>query len=426
MNSKIEQHLLRFKPEYNTPGFWLAKLSDAGEVLLSPDKIQALNAQIDNNTIAKANPLDLERLSKDEIRRHVLKAGSLPNQIYSEGLAISSEAKRQLTTTQNLRSIHTYAGNLYGLTIRRTNMRAYPTKSVITESRNDLEFDLLQHLALEPGTPLALLHASADDEWYFCLAPYYYGWVNRKDIAESPNKSDIQSYHENRRYVVVTESWLELPIYGETLLLQMGSKIPYMHKTDTKLVLRVPTATTEGKLDWQMTNLQDYIGKVSFGHLPCRTDVILQQAFKMIDEPYAWGGARQGLAGRDCSRFIQDIFRTVGIFLPRDTTQQCDALTNHIELDNLSCIDSQKILKQIEPHNVVLCMPGHIMLYIGQDEGQPFAIHALWAYSCGNENSAVDEIVVVNKVLVTSLNIGSGSQKGTFLERLSSINKVRL
>jgi cell wall-associated NlpC family hydrolase len=46
------------------------------------------------------------------------------------------------------------------------------------------------------------------------------------------------------------------------------------------------------------------------------------QAFKMLGEPYAWGGSRMGIFGRDCSRFTRDIYATTGLILPRNGSQQ--------------------------------------------------------------------------------------------------------
>lgn len=426
MSLQVKQHLMEFKSEYNEPDFWLQKLSDPDTVLLSSSEIRSLNSQIANRTSPNSNPLELEQLSEEDIRHRILEAGDLPQRVYSDGKVLTSREKEQLDASQNLTRLRSYNGDLYGLAVRRTDMRAYPSDSIITEERDDDDFDLLQHLSLDPATPLALLHLSADNQWYFCLAPYYFGWVRKADIAETPDRSILASYLGDGRFVVTTESWLELPVREESVLMQMGSRLPYARRSDHDLTLRIPTRRDGGRLDWQTIELKNYGDKVSFGYLPYTTSNIFRQAFKILGEPYAWGGSRQGQPGRDCSRFIQDVFKTVGVLLPRDSTEQCSVLADLVELDGLSHRNLQQKLRRIDPHGVVLCMPGHIMLYVGQDQGQAFAIHTLWAYSCGDEKSTEDEIVVVNKTVVTSLRIGMGSERGTFLERLTSIAQVTI
>ncbi len=427
MNSQIKQHLMDFNPEYKSPEFWLEKLPDPDKTLLSLEEIQTLNNQLATTFTPTANPLDLEHLSKGEIGNYIESTGSLPNRVYFQGNILSEELRKQLETGQNRTNVASYTGNLYGLTVRRTSVRAYPSDWIITEEENDLEFDLLQHLSIDTATPLAILHSSVDKEWYFCLVPYYFGWVRRKDVATSSNKLDIVDYVEDSNCVIVTDSWFRLPIQDEVLLFQMGSRLTYTNRSGSKLVLKIPIKTKEGELSWYLAELEDYANKVSFGYLPYTMKNIFKQAFKMLDEPYAWGDLRQGQPGRDCSRFIQDIFKVVGILLPRDSTPQCSVLPN---LSNFNQIGSYETRRQemiaVDPKGIVLCMPGHIMLYLGHDKELPFAIHCLWAYSFGSNKSAQDEIIILNKVVVTSLNIGMGSKRGTFLERLSSVRQVTL
>lgn len=49
-------------------------------------------------------------------------------------------------------------------------------------------------------------------------------------------------------------------------------------------------------------------------------DQLLDTAFKFLNAPYLWGG--RTLAGIDCSGFVQAVFKSIGIQLPRDASQQ--------------------------------------------------------------------------------------------------------
>lgn len=52
-----------------------------------------------------------------------------------------------------------------------------------------------------------------------------------------------------------------------------------------------------------------------------RRDVLRTVARSLIGAPYAWGGTSGN--GIDCSGFVRHVFKSVGIYLPRDADQQC-------------------------------------------------------------------------------------------------------
>ena len=62
------------------------------------------------------------------------------------------------------------------------------------------------------------------------------------------------------------------------------------------------------------------------------------------------------------------------------------------------------------------------MLYLGQVDLAPYAIHALWGYRTPTEKG--NRVRVINSVKVTNLSLGAGSIKGSLLERLVSIAAI--
>jgi len=54
-----------------------------------------------------------------------------------------------------------------------------------------------------------------------------------------------------------------------------------------------------------------------------KQDRLLDVAFKFLNAPYLWGG--RTIAGIDCSGFVQSVFKSIGIQLPRDASQQVNA-----------------------------------------------------------------------------------------------------
>lgn len=58
------------------------------------------------------------------------------------------------------------------------------------------------------------------------------------------------------------------------------------------------------------------------GTLEATRNQIVLTARRFLGSPYAWGG--KSPRGFDCSGFVQTVFRSVGIHLPRDSHQQAD------------------------------------------------------------------------------------------------------
>ena len=72
----------------------------------------------------------------------------------------------------------------------------------------------------------------------------------------------------------------------------------------------------------------------------------------------------------------------------------------------------------------LLYLPGHIMLYIGEENNKPYIIHAIW----GTEttlNETEKAVSFINKVVVSSLNVGENSTKGTLLHRITKVNSLK-
>ena len=98
---------------------------------------------------------------------------------------------------------------------------------------------------------------------------------------------------------------------------QMGVRLPLMETEDNAYQVLIPVCDSQGYLVRQ----QGYVLKKSGreGYLPYTARNILQQAFEMLNAPYGWGGM---YGEQDCSRFIQQVFATVGVNFPRNSADQ--------------------------------------------------------------------------------------------------------
>lgn len=153
---------------------------------------------------------------------------------------------------------------------------------------------------------------------------------------------------------------------------------------------------------------------------------VLSEAFALLDEPYGWGGHE---GGRDCSRFLLDVFATFGLHLPRHSGRQAMAGTFAIDVASVPSNQKALIIESAMHKGVVLLhFPGHIMLYLGRDaDGRPMAIHAFSEYvtPCpGTDDGTgkpLETLHRVDRVTVSDLTLGEGSSRTDFLSRVSRI-----
>ncbi len=158
-----------------------------------------------------------------------------------------------------------------------------------------------------------------------------------------------------------------------------------------------------------------------------RRDVI-ESAFAMLGEPYGWGGHE---GGRDCSRFLMDLFAGFGIGLPRHSARQALAGTFSVDVSSVASSREKLLLLEEAAHRgiVLLHFPGHIMMYLGETEdGTPMAIHSFSEYlePCEGvtlaDGSAAEILRRVDEITVSDLSLGEGSSRTSFLERITRIS----
>ncbi len=142
----------------------------------------------------------------------------------------------------------------------------------------------------------------------------------------------------------------------------------------------------------------------------------------MLNTPYGWGGAH---GQQDCSQFVQEVFATVGLALPRNSSEQAHvgSLVARFEPKDSDDKKLDAILARAVPGTCLLHMKGHVMLYIGSVAGRPYAIHDVWAYREPAPDGA-DVLRIINRVAVTDLWLGDASRIGSLLHRLKSIRAL--
>ncbi len=152
---------------------------------------------------------------------------------------------------------------------------------------------------------------------------------------------------------------------------------------------------------------------------------VFEKAFSYLGKPYGWGGQA---GGRDCSRFVMDVFASFGLQLPRHSGLQAKAGDMSIDLSNatsgseLSAAERLGLIDAANERGIVLLhFPGHIMLYLGRSqEGTPMAIHAFAEYLEKCEQGG-ESLRLVDRIQVSDLSLGEHTSRRSFLQRVTRI-----
>ena len=412
--------------EMRTAGFWVSRHPDSDAVILSSEEVTRFNQKIreelklTKDLSARPSVMSGEELratlrkTLDDLQARGLKSldGKKPSPAYWSGArqamnsdAISSEIPRQ-----------------YGLIVRYADQRFLPFEEGLYAQAYDVDFDELQNSALDIGTPVVILHRSLDGKWVWAESSTSVGWMKAKNVALA-TEDQVKPFWSTP-FVVVTvpkgDIYLNRAMtdfYGSVL---MGARLPLM-RLDGDFA---EVTFAQRKLDGSVELVPGFVAaeQVHEGYLPYTPRQILLQAFKMLDQPYGWGGM---YGAQDCSRFLQEVFAAVGIELPRDSRNQIQVGTRLIEWEaGAPGADKTLVLTDFAVGGItILGMKGHILLYLGTIDGQVYAIHSVWAYR--QPGLGKDDIFVLNRVVVSDLSLGEGSKRGSLLERLNAVKIVR-
>jgi hypothetical protein len=306
---------------------------------------------------------------------------------------------------------------LYALVVKRTDIRVFPTDEPSLSSPNNEEFDRFQHSSISSGSPIGIYHFSKGNEWAYVQTSFIRGWIHTKDLAIAKEKHEVTDYEEAQDRLVVTGNFIN--VFGDSslqkivFLAQMGDIFPLLSTpgetniTNSFYIIQIPSNDANGQLIFR----KGYIRAdedVRRGFLPYTQENVARQSFKMLNHPYDWGDR---LGGRDCSRFIMDLFKTFGILMPRNSREQANV-----------GLDLGKSLNQAIPLATILRVPGHIMLYLGNNKGKYYIIHSI----LGTQDIGKSGIILekIGKVVVSDLSLGRSGPHGSLLHRLTGIRFI--
>lgn len=407
--------------------YWIGKLQDKSRLIMDEDSIRIFNEEI----IGKSKGvLDIFKCKKTLERSELVELINLykiPSEIRYDikGDEISKEFYNSLIINTNLDGVKDETSIRYGIAIRNTDIRSFPTSEYIFKTREDKEFDRFQETGCQAFEPVLVLHESRDGKWYFIQMYNYSGWVRKEDIAIG-EKNAIEEFAKPGSFVIVTGNYVQLQYNPydsriSRLKLYMGTKIPLLKDLETidnqgvlnNYPVKIPVRDEKGRLEFKAA-LISKSEDLNEGYLPYTRENILRQIFKLLGDRYGWGDR---FSGRDCSSTIMYVYKTFGLRLARNASEQEEGPGRLLKLEGLDGEKRDKCFEGVNP-GAAIYMPGHVMMYIGMDNDEPFMIHNFHGYSRLKDEEL--EFVPVNQVFVTSTHIITSSGK-KYIDDFTSI-----
>lgn len=421
------------------PDFWIRQSTQPDRVLLDAAEIQGRNANLLKVDASMhdlhALPAQLERAT---VTGWIKDLSQYPaRKLYdAKGQPVPDSLRAQLTDALALDAIPAQQASRYGMIVQRAALRTFPTDTRVFTSNDDTDIDRFQETAEFPGTPVLIAHTSRDGRWLFVVSPRYAAWTHRENVAEG-TASEVLGYAGRTPHRVVTGGTLrtvftpEQPAVSQ-LQLDMGIAVPVLSDLPpdqpvngqspyASYTVDLPIRQADGKLAFSPALIQR-IADTQDDYLPLTEANIIRQAFKFLGERYGWG---HDYDGRDCSGFVSDVYRSLGVQMPRNTSKQAisPGFTHQAFSDKDSHDARLKAAMALKVGDLVY-IPGHVMMVIGKLDGEPYVIHDTGGISYRDGKGGMRR-VKLNEVSVTPLLPLMYDDRHTYVDRMTSIVHVR-
>lgn len=421
-----------------SPDFWIERASSADAVLMTKAAIDAQNAKVLHRDPSMYYIAGLpSKLAADQVKGWIGKLSKRPDgTLYDvHGNEVSASDLDAWDRNLALDAVPSSQPTRYGLVVRRADLRTFPTTTRVFDEQGDTDIDRFQESGIFPGTPVVVAQESRDGRWLFVVSPRYAAWVQRDAVAIG-GKKDVFDYADAAPYRVITGAHVRTVFTPEQarvsqLELNMGVRVPLAkglppdqpvngQTAYTSYTIELPIRNDDGSLKIVPALLQRNADSAA-DYLPLTRANILRQAFKFLGERYGWGHAYDG---RDCSGFVSDVYRSMGVLMPRNTRDQSVSPgLDHVTFDdNSSHEDRMRAVAALDVGDLVY-IPGHVMMVIGKLGGHPYVIHDTTGMSYYAADGSRHR-VKLNAVSVTPLEPLMFNENQSYIDRMTSIVRV--
>lgn len=291
--------------------------------------------------------------------------------------------------------------NRRAITVHNTSMRVFPTSRPafydFAKAGEGYPFDYMQNSLVLAGTPLLATHESADGAWILVESRFAYGWVPATDIAWTDDEF-IREFRTGTYGAVTSDDTAVSDTDGTyRFTAHIGTILP-ARPGETSTLHLIPIRNAQGNAEIRTAD----IAKIEQAPIPATPANFTRLANRMLGSQYGWGGL---LENRDCSATLMDLMTAFGIFLPRNSGQQYQH-GHIISLDDMTRSEKKRVITSMAtPFLTLIRRPGHIMLYVGDKNGQPVVFHTVWGVKTEVNGKAGRR--VIGSTAITSLEPGA-------------------
>ena len=307
--------------ELTEASYWILNNNAGDQVILDEEQIEAFNQKIRTTDL---DVTDMKRLPSSvpvkEFLPWITNTWAMRGTVYRNGREVTEAEKESIQNNLNLAALpsgNEAADVRYGVTVRHALIRNLPLADGLFESPDDVYYDNVQDSVLEAGEPVAILHESLDKKYYYVRLYNLFGWIAQEDVAPC-TREQWMKYADPQDFLVVTGRDFYTRVNGEDVFHLMGAKLQLLQEKKNRWQVLLPykdhmTGLLKEKQTW--INKDENLHR---GYLPYTSDQVIRQAFKFYGSIYGWGGAMRSV---DCSSLVGSVYRTMGLDLPRNTSQ---------------------------------------------------------------------------------------------------------
>jgi hypothetical protein len=421
-----------------TPEFWTARLPDADARLADPASIAAQNERLRALDPAVRSLESMpDSIAGDQVRAWIGALSRKPAQqlFDGHGVEVTPAELDELVHALALDAVPAMQTPRFGLVTHRASLRTFPTARQVFNQRGDNDLDRFQESAFFPGTPVVVAHTDRSGDWVFVVGEFYAAWMSAEAVAVG-ERGIVLGYGRREPSLIVTGPQVRTmhsedePALSE-LVLDMGVRVPLRqgspadapaddwNGTDAH-VIELPVRTPGGGLRIAPARLPRS-SDVNTAPLEYTRGVLIRQAFKFLGERYGWGHAH---GARDCSGFVSEVYRSVGIELPRNSQDQAaseafDRLVFDANVDRAARLAA---LRRLQAGDLVYT-PGHVMMVLGQTREGPWVIHDTNRPSMRDADGALRPLPA-NGVVVTPLLPLDFGPDGGLVDAVTAVQRI--
>ncbi len=423
-------------PEMLCSDYWLDKQKNPNNIIMTPLEIDIWNQEFTN--LSKGSEISFGHFMEvrqvvlgEKVYNQIIGMFEQPKEVmYDEnGEELDDDFWQQLFLNRNLDGIVNEQEIKYAYTVNRVDIRALPYEGIITNQKGNNYFCQLQVSSILMNEPVIVLHESMDGKWYFIITRYCAGWIRKENVGicndfftwlEAMNPDNFLVVTGNKEILDVDTEHIQ----ASDLVLYMGTKLElieceqYEAEQNGRVpfecyIVRIPARDISGMLVYDYAFIP-VSRDVHVGYMEYTIENLVALMFKVNGDRYGWGGMYNA---RDCSQYIMEIYKVFGFDFARNSAAQASMPFEGYDLKGLNDEEKKAILKSV-PIGSILYFSGHVMLYLGEDNGEYYVI---------SETARImqeDVIINAHSCMITSLSVKRPSGK-TWLSELSMIRCVK-